>query len=476
MKVSEYFNLNKSQHELDFVDIDLAKDNPLFIDPFFISTRIDPLSIDVDTTIKSFFQYVIDLIKSGNETLAKNLLSHLNEPNETCLGMSKGEPKGRGIARQNAEWIYDSLVQSEAVKTGLVENLEDSVLFIEGIGPDKISDATTNIIRDHLLKYTISQCELWNIPLSQSVPSDFYWDSVNKIWNQGFYRRLVVDNKPILLVPKIIVTFYQDFVPQKYYQHFVLNYLQSEHVRTLSSLVQFRKDHTPYVTKKDVKANESPYSKEYLANFTRTNPGIFANFKTSTANAVSPISNNKFSDINVVEVVDYLKNELSSISPGGADASRYHSLMKGILELIFYPNLVNPKKEREINDGRKRIDISFDNSATNGYFYKLHDIHKIISRYIFIECKNYSEDPTNPELDQLSGRLSVNTGMMGILMCRTVTDPITMTKRCADLWNQKKELILVFTDQDIIRILDLIKANSFDESIFFEKQREVILS
>ncbi len=44
MFFSEFFSLNKTQAELDFVNVPVDSDIPLFIDPFAISARLDPFS------------------------------------------------------------------------------------------------------------------------------------------------------------------------------------------------------------------------------------------------------------------------------------------------------------------------------------------------------------------------------------------------------------------------------------------------
>jgi hypothetical protein len=54
--VSQVFHLGKSQLELDFVDVSLNKDNPLFIDPFAVAQQVDRWSQDAARTIGTFFQ------------------------------------------------------------------------------------------------------------------------------------------------------------------------------------------------------------------------------------------------------------------------------------------------------------------------------------------------------------------------------------------------------------------------------------
>lgn len=195
MKISEKFELNKTQFELDFVDIDLSTDIPLFIDPYFLAQRNDPWSISASRTIRNFFQQLINLLKNGATAQARELFIHLNEPNETCLGLSRGVPQGRGVGDDDANKIFNSLLESTAVQTGIVEDIEDCRIFVPGIDKDKTSDMATNIIRKHLIEYTQNQCKLWDIPMQDNVPSGYVWDRQNREWINYYTKMLVVDNR-----------------------------------------------------------------------------------------------------------------------------------------------------------------------------------------------------------------------------------------------------------------------------------------
>jgi hypothetical protein len=77
MQISRIYNLGKSQAELDFVDIDIIRDMPLFLDPFFLGNRQDKWSSEATFTLRSFFQKLIDLTKAGNERAARQLFGHV---------------------------------------------------------------------------------------------------------------------------------------------------------------------------------------------------------------------------------------------------------------------------------------------------------------------------------------------------------------------------------------------------------------
>src|SRR5690349_1753879 len=143
MRISQNFDLNKTQYELDFVDVDPAYDLPLFIDPYFLAQRNDAWSIDASRTVRSFFQHLVSLLNQNQIEAARQLFNHLGEPNETSLGLSRGRPQGRGIGTVDANKIFESLLESRAVQTGIAEDLEDTRIFVDGIDKDKTSDMTT---------------------------------------------------------------------------------------------------------------------------------------------------------------------------------------------------------------------------------------------------------------------------------------------------------------------------------------------
>ncbi len=457
MRFSEYFKINKVQYELDFVDINLTSDYPLFIDPYAFSHSKDLWSISCHNDIVDFFQEVINNIRDGKSYKAKVLLSKLNEPNETRLGLSKGRPKGKGIGNKQALDIYDKLADSKAVRSGILNELSECELMIEGIGSDKISDITSNILRRHLIEYTQAQCFLHNIPVVQ-VPSGFLWNSTEKKWEQEYVELPAFKNAKIVLVPKASVRCKLALNHKEYYQHFVLNYLQEEHLNAMSSLVRTLKSGKKRVTKKDL-GNKYPISKEFLFEFTKKNPQVLEAYKRSKELKEQSLNIIEVNEIGENIVAEGIVVRLGEIKPGSEDASEFHDLMVGVLEFIFFPELIYPVKEKEIHEGRKRIDIIYTNNAKQGFFYRIHSAHEIASNLVMVECKNYSSDPSNPELDQLSGRFSINRGKFGLLIGRGFKDKDLFIKRCKDTALDGRGFIIPLGDEDIITMLDMIKDN-----------------
>jgi hypothetical protein len=175
--------------------------------------------------------------------------------------------------------------------------------------------------------------------------------------------------------------------------------------------------------------------------------------------------------------------ELKKLRPGPTNASRYHNLIFNILKGIFDGDrLRKPTKEREINEGRKRIDITFNNksSTDSGFFHDLKSRYDIPCPIIFIECKNYSSDLANPEFDQISGRLNKRRGMFGIIVCRKIEDRNRIVLACKDLVkeNPESEKYVIVLDDDDVEQLITMRINNQEPEIddyLEEKIKELIL-
>lgn len=231
------------------------------------------------------------------------------------------------------------------------------------------------------------------------------------------------------------------------------------------------------MTKKSLTETEAGFSKQYLRTFTQSHPEVFQNFRASPRSRGRSLENQELTAESVEPVIDRIVAALKDIKPGTEDAGRYHRTIAAALELIFYPRLISPEIEREINEGRKRIDIVFDNAAETGFFHRIHTTFQTPSQYIFVECKNYGRELGNPELDQMIGRFSPNRGKFGLIVCRSLRDEALFMKRCSDTYEAQQGIIIPLTDDDVIRLLTELRAGQShpEDNLLADRFRKIAL-
>ncbi len=205
MRISAYYKLGRTQPSLDFVDVDVRGDARVFVDPRALRLLRSRWGDECVALVQNYFSTVLNSIHDGKHIYARDLLQVLREPNETHLGLSVGRARGRGLGRQSARDVWEALSKSEAVKSGLLEDLEDTILMVEGISSDIISDITTNIIRGPLIEYTQAMATYYGIPLEDEVNSGPLWDPGGHRWYSKFVKLSVTKWGKLILVPKVIV-------------------------------------------------------------------------------------------------------------------------------------------------------------------------------------------------------------------------------------------------------------------------------
>ena len=88
-----------------------------------------------------------------SEGIARGLLS-FPEPSELCLGYTASGTAGSGSGRRNADLIIGSIVVAIAAGLNRPEHIEEIGILNEGIGADRISDATCNVLKPTIIEYT----------------------------------------------------------------------------------------------------------------------------------------------------------------------------------------------------------------------------------------------------------------------------------------------------------------------------------
>jgi hypothetical protein len=461
-----------SQHELDFVDVNNEHDLPLYVDPFAIEISDDEWSATASDHIRIFFKEVLDSIRSGPNIRAIHLMSHLGEPKETFLGVSSGVPDGKGVGSKQAAQLIAAIQQSEAFKTGLLKDLSDMALYVEGVGRDKISDLTTNVIRSLLVEYTQSQCKLHGVPIKKYACPPA-WDAIKKQWFAQYVELPFIEENPVILVPKHIVRRKLCIDSQEFYNKQMTDYLVEEAYSADSSLVHLIKGKQK-VYKTEVR-EKNPKSKKFIASMVNLHPELLETYKEIARKEKSLATINEDGP-SLSFMCEQLADLFGKIPSGTKDADRFHRLAMGSLTALFSPDLIIPKKEWEVNSGRKRIDIVYTNAADKGFFSHRRNDSTTNANVIIVECKNYSNDLGNQEFDQLLGRFDDNRGKFGFMVHRSSNDPKLILQRCQDAAVRKKGYIITFSDSEMIQMLKAKAALRDDvvNDILHKKFRDLI--
>ncbi|CDP48247.1 hypothetical protein [Propionibacterium freudenreichii] len=220
-----------------FLDVDVAGDNLLFLDPHAIriSGGPEPYAQMAVTDMDTFFSEVTRCILHGGGDAHErglDLLQRFQEPWETRLGLARSGFRGHGGADQVGTWIWDTLLGNvEAlVRIGALHHVEQLPMFVEGIDRDITSDITTRIVFDPLMQFTAAMLDIYPQFTAGSHHTESVerpvWDRHAMRWTTARGRLPVANGRPLLLVPKGWARRNLLMSARRYYETTVLSYVQ----------------------------------------------------------------------------------------------------------------------------------------------------------------------------------------------------------------------------------------------------------
>jgi hypothetical protein len=477
VRVSQHFKLGVSQPSLEFLDVDTQRDTRVFVDPASFDYINSAWGKECRALLQSFYDEVLAAIRTGNRRRGLELLAHAGESNEVHLGLSRGISRGNGVGPTLAADIYDALATSAAVASGLTRDVQDTLLFVDGIGHDRVSDMTINVIRRPLIEFTQRMCVLYGIRTQSGIEAGYFWNRKTLRWSSGYASFPVVRGKKLLLVPKAIVRKNTIFDAGEYLTHFVLPHLVDVELENIDSpLIQRykskRKRGQKYVTKKSIRKRDGKPTKKWNTEATNETPELLEKYRASRADKGEPPPHDEVARFTDTEQPDWdtLLANVRSIPSGRKHADDYHRAVQILLNALFYPALDFPDREVKTHEGRKRIDIVYTNLASSGFFKWLDGPAGVECGEIIVECKNYTGPLSNPEFDQLTGRFSPRRGRFGLLVYRGYKDDKeTVVKRCRDAALDDRGYVIALDDDDLA---ELVQARKRGEETTFRYLRD----
>lgn len=277
MNISTKYHIPARQ--IDFVNINLTKDNKLFIDPYRIKAGKDKFSKRCYTRIEDFLNLLVELVKKKKYQTVLEIIDHFYERNETRLGYSLDTVYGKSFGGNSGTELIRLLSKDNLLESGFIEDIFDFLMLIPNIGEDKVSDFITTIIFLDLVEYTSEQCELWKIPTAEIVLKKFCWNADLNMWIKQEAELPVYNGKPIVFVPKSFVGKDYIFSYDKLYRDVIIPlYKQLEDVNIESKFVVTYKNGRKHVLGNELR-KEYPCTKYVILDFIRKYDALYREYK-----------------------------------------------------------------------------------------------------------------------------------------------------------------------------------------------------
>lgn len=211
---SDFFDvMPKRLTEYGAFNVSPYVDLPLFIDPFLLFTSDKPEYQALHDEIIGYLAFLRD--KSAKGIVSEGLLRAwycFHEVHQNCLGFCESGNRGVGLGlgfasalSQNLGDLFKDFGQEQVTRGSHLEKL---MLIRGGVGKDKISDFTTNLIKGFLVRYTeafaikhVPEAKRKRVSVSH-VEFDYNFGS----WKSGIFDLPWLNGDYILLTPEDILT------------------------------------------------------------------------------------------------------------------------------------------------------------------------------------------------------------------------------------------------------------------------------
>ncbi len=434
------------QEEVDFVIPDIHTDRRLAIDPFLFYRSYSADFRRVHDQLLDFFSYVIDLIKRGDIQAAAEYLVG-PEVAEICLGYSKKGTAGSGVGPELAKEIVGLFKTSPVMISRGLRHIEELQLVCCGVGPDRISDITANIIKLFLIEYTERQCAAWDLPIQSGVPISHYFDHFSFTWKDGYFDLPVNPDtgSPLLLVPRRVLRVLPWINYGEYVNEYKSNFLKPVKGKRFLRFKQRKESELKAIEKNEIcsfNLKDTVFMDAYVERKERE-------AAKAEADEIILMKDLKY----LRENAERLRKELSAVSPGREDAYAYQNIIHKIFTFCFHPHLVDGKPQQRTYEGTLIRDLIYVNEGTRNFWRYIQGNYG--SLHVVVELKN-KEQISGIDIDQLATYMGDPLGRFAILVSRGISNKASFNRR-KSIYNKDvpRKTILHLSDADIYNLLEI---------------------